>query len=87
MDVYVVETGEYEQRYVVGVADSVESAVDCIKSIYGEPYIVEWGDVTPDGWSPDTWDFSGTFEFVPGKSIAHKALFSITKMSVHSARA
>ncbi len=44
MKVYVIESGEYEQRSVDGVAVSLEAAVAFVKTRYGAN-IVKWDDV------------------------------------------
>ena len=81
MNVWIIETGEYEQAYIVGVAATWHAAVESIKGRYGRhPYIVRWDD-------PDISDGSvglvGHFSAVPGYSTMHDASYSITRYEVH----
>lgn len=45
--IWVIETGEYEQRYVTAVASTVESGVAHIKAEC--PEINHWEEIKPDG--------------------------------------
>ena len=77
--VHVVETGEYEQRFVFGVYASIDAAVRGIKAAYGPPYIVRWHQVEP---GEDFVTLTGDFEAVPDYSIKHRAHFDITEMEL-----
>ena len=75
MNVYVVETGEYEQRGILCVADSFGAAVDAVKRAYGPPYVVAWQDA-------DACGLRGHFSAVLGYAMEHDADFSITEWPV-----
>lgn len=75
-EVWVVEKGEYSDRYVWGIYSSPESAVEHIKAMFGEPYIVTW---EMDGLS-----LIGHFEEVNHYSIKHTAVFDIESWEVDS---
>lgn len=77
--VWIVETGEYEQRGIWGVYASVEAGVAAIKEDYGPPYIVEWAD--PDS-SAKHLSLVGTFQHVAGYSTAHTASFDFSEYEV-----
>lgn len=78
MDVWIIESGEYEQRHIDGVALSLEGAVAFIKARYGLPYIVRWEEAVPDG---EDCSLVGHFSEVMGKSTRHDCSFDITKWS------
>lgn len=78
--VYVIETGEYEQRYIFGVADSIAAAVQHIKATYRAPYVVQWDEPSSD--SADFTFLVGHFDAVVGKSTKHTASFEITAESL-----
>lgn len=78
--VWVVESGDYEQRGIDVVAESLDAAVAAVKSMYAEPYKVEWSDVAESGWG--TFSIRAHFEAVPGKSTEHEAIFSFTPFDV-----
>ena len=42
--VIVVETGDYEQRYIFGVYADRDAARRGVRASYGDPYVVEWED-------------------------------------------
>ena len=69
-EVWVVETGEYESSYIVGICDRYESAIAEIKSHFHEPYVVRWEEMTGE--------LVGHFEAVSGYSTKHTASFNIT---------
>ena len=78
--VFVIETGGYEQRFVFGVAASVEAAIAYIKAQYLRPYVVRW-----DLHSKcDTTTLIGHFEATPGYSTRHDAEFDITPTQLHA---
>lgn len=66
--VWVCETGEYEQRYVVGVWRTLDDGLAGIKEMHASPYIVAWHDPSAGlPWSNDATtlvaEFSGRTEF------------------------
>lgn len=77
--VWVVESGEYEQRSIFLIARSLEAAVTAIKRVYGPPYVVAWDEVRRDG---GLWVLAGDFEAVLGSSIQHRAEYDITLWDV-----
>ncbi len=78
-EVWVVETGEYEQRHVWLVAESPEAAAAEIKRQYGSPYVVEWDELKADG---DHYALTGRFSAVPGYSTEHRGRFDMTRYPV-----
>ncbi len=81
LTVYVVETGDYEQRGVFLVATSIDAAVQSIKAAYAAPFRVTWDSPTV----PDTMGCArlcGHFADVPGYSIAHEAIYDMTPYEV-----
>jgi hypothetical protein len=67
--VWLVETGEYEQRHVFGIYASRADAVEGIKRTFQAPYRVVWteeGDV-----------LVGAFEGVQGYSTRHTGYYSL----------
>lgn len=79
--VYVVESGDYEQRIIDGIADSIASAVELIKDRYAAPYVVEWGELKPSG-SSGCCSVTGKFKAVLNYSTAHTCTFDITPYDV-----
>jgi hypothetical protein len=77
--VWLVESGYYSDRDVVGVYASESAAVDGIKAIYGAPYRVTWEPPTRDG---DTLILTGHFEAVDGYSTAHVSHYEIRPVVV-----
>lgn len=73
--VWVVESGDYEQRFVWGVYRSPDAAVASIKATYGPPYIVRWNDV--EDCTEDRYCLSGDFEGVVGYSTKHVGCWDI----------
>ena len=73
-EVWLVETGEYEGRYIFGIYDSYDSAIVGIKDKFSPPYVVVW-EKSDDG-------LTGHFEEVNGYSIRHTAQFDIQPDSV-----
>jgi len=71
---WLIESGDYEQRGVDGIATSYKSAVELITNRYRNPYIVEWSD--NDGY------LLGNFECVPNYSTKHTAQFDITEIPI-----
>lgn len=78
--IWIVESGEYEQQHIDLVADSPEAAELAIKNRYSDPYIVEWSSLTEDDWG---FHITGNFESVPWHSTRHKATFDISAYDVH----
>jgi hypothetical protein len=73
MKVYVVEEGDYEQRGVVLVAASVESAIRAIKARYTG---------YPVSWEADGMTLVGHFNHLVGKCCEHTANFDIVEYEV-----
>ena len=74
MNVWMVQTGEYEDRHVVGLYISKDVAVASVKDRYKPPYKVTWREAQDC--------LIGTFENVSGYSIAHTAAYDITEEPV-----
>ena len=74
--VWVVESGDYDQRMVVCVAASRDAAVSHVKDVYGPPYVVQWSE--RETHSDGGLTLTGTFQAVPGKSTSHTAHFDIS---------
>lgn len=78
-EVWVVETVEYEWehefRVVLCVATSLDAAVSMVKEQYSAPYDVLWTNVAETG---GRWEMTGHFEYVPGFSSRHSAIFDLT---------
>lgn len=72
--VWLVESGEYEQRGVFGVYASVAAAVAGIKDTYSEPYVVSWQALAEVG---DEWQLVGDFARVPGYCVNHRGVYDI----------
>jgi hypothetical protein len=63
--VYVVESGEYEQRMIFGVFSSLDAACASIRRPYVAPYIVRWDDAAvPNSYGGYT--YTGHFTRVNG---------------------
>jgi hypothetical protein len=81
--VYVIERGEYDQRFVWGVASSPEAAEAAIKERYGPPFVIRWEPLERDvDHSEDPpidfgWVLTGHFEMVPGYSTQHTSAWAI----------
>ena len=75
-EIWVCDTGEYEQAYTFGAWRSLDAAIASVKEeMYGPPYIVQWEDVE----GPNKWDetlLTGHFTAVAGYSTRHTAYFS-----------
>lgn len=76
--VWIVEAGDYEQRGIWAVAESVEAAVQSIKDPH-EGYTVRWEGPTGGG---DAYQLIGHFAGDPGKAIKHDACFDIDRHDV-----
>lgn len=72
--VWVVESGEYSQRFINLVASSLESAVAALRSRYGLPDTV-WDD--PVREDPYVFTVTGHFQHHVGISTKHDCEFSI----------
>ena len=79
MDVWVIETGDYSERGVFGVASSLEAAVHYVKARYQGPYIVAWEEKTD---SQGELYLEGRFEFVSHHSTEHKARYDFVRYAV-----
>ena len=75
MIVWVIETGEYEYRHIVGVASSVDVAVKLVKGMHGSPYIVSWKQDSMTS-------MVGYFEEVIGFSTKHSEEYTFTPYEV-----
>jgi hypothetical protein len=78
--VWVVESGDYEQRGIDVVAKSLDAAVEAVKAMYPPPYEVKWGEVSESGWGQ--FSLRGDFDAVPGKSTKHETVFTFTAFDV-----
>ena len=76
--VWIIETGDYDQRYVVAVAVSLTEAVRFIKDKYGLPYIVRWEDVVERVQDSPAAYMVGHFKEVAGCSTRHIAQYDFT---------
>lgn len=77
--VWIVETGDYEQRGTMAVYSSPEAAEAGIKATFGPPYIVRWeplerGQQSTSGYS---YHLTGHFEAVNHYSIEHTGHYDI----------
>ena len=79
--IWVVEEGDYEQRYVMLVGSSPEAALSAIKNTYDENYIVEWSGLNEG--TVGQYQVVGKFEWVPGKSTKHTAFYDLTEYDLH----
>lgn len=77
MFVWVIESGNYEQRYVYGVADSIESAVAFLREEYAPPYVVAWD--APYIQDERTAYMRGKFSRVLNYSTEHEAVYTFTR--------
>ncbi len=73
MTVWMVESGEYEQRGVMFIAASKDAAIRAVKDSYAD-YKVVWAET--DG------GLAGTFEELQYLSTKHIAYFDITEWTV-----
>jgi len=80
-EVWVIETGEYEQRGIFGIAISVEAAIKHIKEVYGPPYRVRWGELIKH--DSDCYEIGGRFADVPDYACSHTEGFEITRYELH----
>ncbi|KKK99577.1 hypothetical protein LCGC14_2631360 [marine sediment metagenome] len=78
--VWIIETGDYEERYVFGIAETLEAAVSFIKSVYPFPYLVEWSD--PYIYNVKSVTLYGYFSEVLKHSTSHYAEYYISEMEV-----
>ena len=79
-EVWVVESGDYENRGIVLVADSLESAVGAVKTLYEFPYIVRWEDVGEDEVEGGV--LVGHFDAVLHYSTKHTAEYEVSRYDV-----
>ncbi len=79
MSVWVVQTGDYEQRGICLIAASLEVAVKAIKERYPAPYKVTWEELVQQG---SDYELKGHFEQVPHYAIERTAYFDIEEMEV-----
>jgi len=78
MEVWLAESGEYEDRGVDGIYVSLDVAIACIKASYGPPYIVQWDEPTTDTDRETT--LRGHFKAVRGYSVEHTYVATIRPM-------
>ena len=83
-DVWVIESGEYEQRFVNAVASSPEAALEYLRNLYSHPYVVTWEPLVKDG---EDYSITGHFEAETGFSIKHTCVYSLTKYELDGVRA
>lgn len=79
---WMVETGEYDQRYTMCVADSPELAEQYIHKAYPPPFIVNWEPMEDTTWRGgderyEQYTVTGHFAEVAGKSTRHTNYFTI----------
>lgn len=84
MDVWVIETGEYEQRFVWAVASSPEKATELVKQAYGKPYKVQWKELQKD--DENCYTLEGKFSSVNGYSTSHTDYWEFSRYPVDSER-
>lgn len=87
MKVWVVESGDYEQRGIDLIAESVEAAVAALKARYGSPYIVEWGEIEErsgvtqgNPWRELT--LKARHSHVPGYAVGHTNTYTFSEWDV-----
>lgn len=85
MKVWLCESEAYEESYIVCVADSLETAVQALKSCHGAPYKVQWEELVEEGGEAAR--IKGHFETVPGYSTQHCAHYRLWSMGVETADA
>lgn len=73
--VFVIESGDYEQRSVDGVVTSPEAGLRYLQALHPHPFKVTW-----EGPKPDKEDFVivGRFEQVQHFSTAHVCVYRLT---------
>lgn len=64
MDVWLIEVGEYADRFICGVVSSPDAAAELLKKTYGEPYLIRWE--APARIDDDEWSITGHFTGIPG---------------------
>lgn len=79
-DVWIVESGDYEQRCVNHVASSIESAAAMVKLPYVAPYIVTWDAPRKD--DDDTHTLIGHFTAVDGYCGKGQAEWTFTRYKI-----
>lgn len=82
-EVWIVESGDYEQRGIDLVTDSPESAIKAIKARFPSPYIVAWDEPTEyTSKGETTISLQGVFGAVLHYSVSCVVVFDITKWQV-----
>lgn len=79
-EVWVCESGEYENRGINLVAATLQAAIAAIKARYGPPYVVRWDEPKLEKWGD--WSLTGHFEVVPGYSIQYTDYFEFVRWDV-----
>jgi hypothetical protein len=82
--VWVVETGEWADRMIWGVASSVEAAAHLVRSSYPPPYIVRWEEPKQD--EDGEWSMTGHFDAVPGYAAEGAGSYDFTPYQVDASR-
>ena len=82
MLVWLIESGDYEQRSVDGVADSLEAAVAFLKECYPPPYKVRWGELVKV--ADDEYEIIGHFAPVLHYSRLHNCRFTMTPVQLQT---
>ena len=82
MTIWVIESGEYEQRGVDGVALSPDHGLQFLQDRYKDPYVVKWLPLERNGNGASV---TGQFEAVQGFSIKHTCRFDMTEHEVYGA--
>lgn len=87
MIVWLVESGDYEDRGVDLIAESPEAAVEALKAMFPPPYRVEWSPIGYRLSRSDDCYIVGMFDAVQGHSSAHTRCFEMRPMNVAVPRA
>jgi len=87
MKVWVIETGDYEQRIIFGIAASPEAAVAYIKAEYSQPpYIVQWEELRWDekkeSDTEQSASITGIFQQVSGYPYGGRNKYDISSWEV-----
>lgn len=80
MKVWVVQSGEYEQRGIDLIAESFDAAVEALKRRYAPPYVVTWDEPVHEPYE----GIGATFASVRGYSVAHSTFFDIQEWDVEA---
>lgn len=80
---WIIETGDYEERYVFCVCETPSAGFAHVIATFGSPYVVAWRDIKQtrddaDGFKQFT--LTGDFSGVHGFSTQHTANFDATEI-------